>query len=75
MAKALFGHVGGTDSRLLAEVAMLRRRVRDLEAEMLRVSAENDALLRGEPLLPVDTADEIISLEPAHEPTSAPALA
>jgi hypothetical protein len=71
MAKALFGHVGGPDSRLLAEVAMLRRRVRDLEAEVLRLSAENDALLRVE----AATADDIISLDSQRESATAPALA
>lgn len=75
MAKALFGHVGGTDSRLLAEVAILRRRVRDLEAEVLRLAAENDALLQSGGLLQVDGAEEIISLESDRESVSAPALA
>ena len=76
MAKALLGHVGGPDTHLLAEVAMLRRRVRDLEAEVLRLSAQNDALSR-DGLLAVATADEIISLDGDREKVSqgAPALA
>ena len=44
MAKALLGHVGGPDPRLVAEVRRLQRRVLDLEAEVLRLRAENDAL-------------------------------
>ena len=45
MAKAILGHVGGPDPRLMAEVARLRRRVGELEAEVTRLSAENQALL------------------------------
>jgi hypothetical protein len=44
MAKALLGHVGGPDPRLVTEVTRLRRRVHDLEAEVLRLQAENDTL-------------------------------
>jgi hypothetical protein len=43
MAKALLGHIGGSDPRILAEIALLRRRVSDLEAEVLRLRAENEA--------------------------------
>lgn len=45
MAKALLGHVGGPDPRLVDEVRRLTLRVHDLEAELLRVRAENDALV------------------------------
>jgi hypothetical protein len=45
MAKALFGHVGGADLRLVDEVRRLRGRVRELETELARVSAANDALM------------------------------
>ncbi len=45
MAKALLGHVGGPDLRLVDEVRRLRSRVRDLEAELARVTAANDALM------------------------------
>lgn len=46
MAKALFGHVGvGTDLRLASEVRRLRARVLELEAELSRVKAANDALV------------------------------
>ncbi|MDP9443442.1 MAG: hypothetical protein M3P83_03420 [Actinomycetota bacterium] len=44
MAKALLGYVGGTDPRHLEETRNLRLRVRDLEAQILRLQSENDAL-------------------------------
>lgn len=44
MAKALLGYVGGSDPRLLAEMRRLQRRVQDLESELVRVQAQNDAL-------------------------------
>jgi hypothetical protein len=43
MAKALLGYVGG-DNRLLDDNQRLRRRIADLEAVVLRLQAENDAL-------------------------------
>ena len=46
MAKALFGHVGsGNDLRLSGEVRRLRARVAELEAELARTRAVNDALV------------------------------
>ena len=44
MAKALLGYVGGTDPRLLEEARRLRTRVRDLEAQLVRLQDENDSL-------------------------------
>ncbi|HET6637060.1 MAG TPA: hypothetical protein VFH77_18755 [Streptomyces sp.] len=44
MAKALLGHVGGSDPRVLAEMRRLQQRVQDLESELVRIQAENDAL-------------------------------
>lgn len=44
MAKALLGYVGGNDARLLDENQRLRRRISELEAVVLRLQAENDAL-------------------------------
>lgn len=44
MAKALLGHVGGVDPRMVAEVRRLRERVRELESRVIRLEAENDAL-------------------------------
>ena len=77
MAKAILGHVGGPDPRLLAEVARLRRRVNELQAEVSRLTAENQALLTeslheslGESL-----SDEIITLDAPRPDRSTPALA
>jgi hypothetical protein len=47
MAKALFGHVGGPDPRMLSEMRRLQQRVRDLEAELARLQEENDTLVAG----------------------------
>jgi hypothetical protein len=44
MAKALLGHVGGPDPRMVAEMRRLQQRVRDLEAELVRLQTENDTL-------------------------------
>lgn len=44
MAKALVGHVGGPDPRMLSEMRRLQQRVRDLETEIVRLQAANDAL-------------------------------
>ena len=45
MAKALIGHIGvSQDMQLVHEVARLRGRVRELEAELTRLHAENDRL-------------------------------
>jgi len=44
MAKALLGHVGGPDPRMISEMRRLQQRVRDLEAELMRLQGENDAL-------------------------------
>ena len=48
MAKALVGYMNTTDPRVVAHLASqnrrLRQRVADLEAHVLRLQAENDAL-------------------------------
>lgn len=44
MAKALLGYVGGPDLRMVTEMRRLQQRVRDLEDQLVRVQAENDAL-------------------------------
>jgi len=44
MAKALLGHLGPHDQRTTAELRRLQQRVRDLEAELMRLQAENDTL-------------------------------
>jgi hypothetical protein len=53
MAKALLGHVGGLDPRMVSEMRRLQQRVRDLEAALVRLQDENDALAAevGEDLL------------------------
>jgi hypothetical protein len=73
MAKAIFGHVGGPDPRLLAEVARLRRRVSELQSEVERLTAENQALLPE--TISESLVDEIITLDTARPEHSAPALA
>jgi hypothetical protein len=47
MAKALLGHVGGPDPRMISEMRRLQQRVRDLEAELMRLQEKNDALAAG----------------------------
>ena len=49
MAKALFGHVGGPDPRLVSEMRRLQQRVRDLEAELVRLQEENESLEAARP--------------------------
>ncbi len=44
MAKALLGHIGGPDPRMLAELRRLRQQIRDLESELVRLQEENDVL-------------------------------
>ncbi len=45
MAKALLGHMGGSDVALHVEIQRLRRRVNDLESALMRLQAENDRLV------------------------------
>ena len=48
MAKALVGYMNGTDPRVVVQLTgenrRLRQRVADLEAHVMRLQAENDAL-------------------------------
>lgn len=44
MAKALYGHLGGQDFLLSAELNRLRRRVQDLEAEVERLRSAQTVL-------------------------------
>jgi hypothetical protein len=56
MAKAILGHVGGPDPRMVSEMRRLQQRVRDLEAALRRLQEENDALaaeLHHDLLIPV----------------------
>jgi len=62
MAKALLGHLGGPDPRMLSEMRRLQQRVRDLETECLRLQAANDALcaeVAGDELLTLSVAEEL----------------
>ncbi len=64
MAKALFGHVGlGADQRLVDEVRRLRRQVDDLQLELARAHATNDALVAS-----VHVEDDIRMLTLQDEP-------
>jgi hypothetical protein len=64
MAKALLGHVGGPDPRLVTEVRRLRRRVHDLEAEVLRLQVENDSLVESvdpEPVVLSEVGEPVLA--------------
>ncbi len=69
MAKALLGYMNGTmtdprvSSRLTAENRRLRQQVEDLEALVLRLRAENDALAAAAQDAPLLTLDD--SMQPA----------
>lgn len=67
MAKALLGYMSSTDprvlSRLTAENRRLGQRVADLEAQMLRLQAENDTLAAAVHESHLLTLDE--SMQPA----------
>ena len=66
MAKALLGHLGGPDPRMLSEMRRLQQRVRDLESECLRLQAANDALSTQPDAA---DADELLTLPvPEAEP-------
>ena len=65
MAKALLGHVGGHDARMVFEVRRLQAKVRELESEVLELRAENDALAASV------TPSDLISLEVPKEPALA----
>lgn len=64
MAKALIGHVG-LDTRAVIEVRRLQERVRNLEAEVMRLRDENDALAES------INDSHLIALEGAKEPALA----
>jgi cell division protein FtsB len=66
MAKAILGYVGGPDPRMIAEMRRLQQRVRDLEAELVRLQEENDALAAevDQDLL-VSTGQPMLAREPA----------
>lgn len=47
MAKALVGFMGGPTNEQLLQSADMRRRISDLEAEVMRLKTENDGLNRA----------------------------
>ena len=71
MAKALLGHMGGTDPRLARDAVLLRRRVADLETLVARLQRDNDelaaALSQRDLMLEADLASRTSErlLEPA----------
>ena len=65
MAKALFGHIGGPDPRLLAEVRRLRQRVQELETQLGRLEADNDSLRLGALEHELHERDVEVTKEPA----------
>ena len=67
MSKALFGHLGGPDPRLLSEVTRLRARVVELEAENESLRAQ--VIIEGATLGEV-TREPLLTLD-----APAPALA
>ena len=66
MAKALLGYVSSTDPRVVAQLTAenrrLRQRVADLEAHILRLQSENDALAASVHASSLLTLDE--SMQP-----------
>jgi hypothetical protein len=62
MAKALLGHLGGPDPVVVSELARLRRRTRDLEDEVERLRAANEALTA------LVAEDQLLSLTADREP-------
>lgn len=48
MGKALYGFHGGPDARMLAELATLRARVRQLEAELAQLRSTLDVPLEDD---------------------------
>ena len=64
MAKALIGHVGGPDPRVIMEMRRLQERVRTLENEVVRLRAENDRLTAGasdESLISLDVKEPVLA--------------
>lgn len=62
MAKALLGYLGGPDPVVASELARLRRRTRDLEDEVERLRAANEALTA------LVAEDQLLSLATEREP-------
>jgi hypothetical protein len=62
MAKALLGYMTGSDprqaARLTTQNRLLRQRVADLEAAVVRLQSENDALA----VLAAETPEDVLEL-------------
>jgi hypothetical protein len=72
MAKALLGHVGhDLDLRMVSELRRLRDRVRELEGDVARLQAANNALSSG---LIVDDDMLTLSVPDGVAPQREPAL-
>jgi len=56
MAKALLGHVRGSDQRVAAELRRLRQRIGDLEAQLIRLQEERGAAPPRTPAGPLGPA-------------------
>ena len=65
MAKALLGHLAGTDPRATRETWLLRQRVADLEAEVARLKAQNDELVANYPDAETVSPERLVDFEPA----------
>lgn len=64
MAKALIGHVGAPDPRIVMELRRLHDRVRFLETEVVRLRSENDALSTGvtdHDLITLDVKESVLA--------------
>jgi hypothetical protein len=61
MSKAIYGHLGGADAALLAEVTRLRRRVRELEEQVESVRSQLDGA-RSADLVTLREADLDVAL-------------
>ena len=62
MSKALYGHLGGHDPRLLSELARLRSRVAELEHDNEALRAR---VIIEQATLDEVTLDEVLALPPA----------
>ncbi len=72
MSKAIYGHMGGSDALLVAEVTRLRRRVRELEEQVMALEADLVALPDSVDIVSLHGDDLDVALRELG--TSAPAL-
>lgn len=72
MSKAIYGHMGGSDALLVAEVTRLRRRVRELEEQVMALEADLVALPDSVDIVSLHGDDIDVALRELG--TSAPAL-